>query len=179
MRFGARIARIDVEPQKLVPGQAGFAELAIELAGGREHGGIVLRPEPAEQVKYPGTIEIGHWASLLACNMHGPRRCSQRGPLSSNAVWSRSAVLDERAVAQLGDRLLELGLRVHHDRAVPGDGFLDRLAGDEQEAHAFVAGLHGNLVATVEHDERPVADALAHERLALRGVLFGEHAERF
>jgi hypothetical protein len=43
----------------------------------------------------------------------------------------RSAALDERSVAQLGDRLLQLRLRVHHDRSVPGHRLLDRFAGDQ------------------------------------------------
>src|ERR1700693_6117706 len=55
---------------------------------------------------------------------------------------------------------------------------LDRLAGDEQEADAFVARLHRHLVAAVEHDERAVADALAHQRLAGGRLLLGGHAER-
>jgi hypothetical protein len=36
--------------------------------------------------------------------------------------------LDERSAAQLADGLLQLGLGVHHDRAVPGDRLLERLA---------------------------------------------------
>ena len=46
---------------------------------------------------------------------------------------------DEAAVAQLGDGLLQLGLGVHHDRSIPGDRLLDRLARDQQEADALVA----------------------------------------
>ena len=42
---------------------------------------------------------------------------------------------------QFGDGAADLVLRVHHDRAVPGDRLLDRLAGDQQEADAFVARL--------------------------------------
>ena len=38
-------------------------------------------------------------------------------------------------------------LRVHHDRPVPGDRLLDRLARDQQEADALVAGLHDDFVA--------------------------------
>ena len=33
------------------------------------------------------------------------------------------------------------------------DRLLDRLAGDEQEPHALVAGLHGHFIAVVENDE--------------------------
>ena len=83
------------------------------------------------------------------------------------------------AVAQLAHRLLQLGLRVHHDRPVPGDRLLDRLAGHQQEADALLAGLHRDLVAAVEHDERAVAGLLAHERPRRPPVdSFGQHAER-
>jgi len=51
--------------------------------------------------------------------------------------------------------LAELLLRVHHDAAVPGDGFFEWLAGDEQEADAVVTGLHRDFVAAVEEHERP------------------------
>jgi hypothetical protein len=37
-------------------------------------------------------------------------------------------LLDERSVANLGECLLDLALGVHHDRAIPGNRLLDRLA---------------------------------------------------
>ena len=51
---------------------------------------------------------------------------------------------------------LQLGLGVHHDRAVPRDRLFERLAGDEQETDAFRTGLHDDLVAAVEEHERVV-----------------------
>src|SRR5215471_20763040 len=81
------------------------------------------------------------------------------GPRSErreHATPAASAVLDEGAVAQLGDGLLQLGLGVHHDRPVPGDGLLDRLARDQQETDALLARLHGDLVAAVEQHQRAV-----------------------
>ena len=39
--------------------------------------------------------------------------------------------------------------------AVPGDGFFEWLAGDEQEADAVVTGLHRDFVTAVEEHERP------------------------
>ena len=84
---------------------------------------------------------------------------------------------DKRTAAQLGERLLQFGLRVHHDRAVPGDRLLDRLARHEEEANAFVAGLHRHFVAAVEDDERPVAGLLADQDLVGAVGLLGEHAE--
>ena len=50
--------------------------------------------------------------------------CTPRAGLGAPLV---SARLDEGSVAQFGDRLLQLGLRVHDDRTVPGDRLLDRL----------------------------------------------------
>ncbi len=46
---------------------------------------------------------------------------------------------------KLLERLAQLLLRVHDDGPVPGDRLLQRLAGDQQEADAVVAGLHGRL----------------------------------
>ena len=39
-------------------------------------------------------------------------------------------------------------------------------------------GLHRDLVAAVEHHERPVAGLLAHQRLARGRLLLGQDAER-
>ena len=71
-------------------------------------------------------------------------------------------------VPQLADGLLQLGLRVHDDRSIPGDRLPDRLARDEQEADAFVAGLNRHLIAAVEENQRAIAGALADQRLACR-----------
>src|SRR6201996_9278431 len=85
---------------------------------------------------------------------------------------------DKRPLPELGEGLLQLGLRVHHDRAVPGDRLLDRLAGDEQEADALFAGLHRHFVAAIEQNERAIAGSFApHELIDAVGLL-GEHAER-
>src|SRR5262249_14158712 len=89
-----------------------------------------------------------------------------------------SPLLDERAVVQLAECLLQLGLRVHHDRSVPGDRLFDRLARYQQEADSFLAGLHRYLVAAVKYDERAVSGSLTQEDLAPVHGLFGEYAER-
>ncbi len=47
-------------------------------------------------------------------------------------------------------------LGVHDDGAVPGDGFGEGLAGDQQESDAVVAGLDGDFVALIEEDQRAV-----------------------
>src|SRR5262245_22498529 len=89
-----------------------------------------------------------------------------------------SALADERPIAQLGDRLLQLGLGVHHDRAIPSNRLLDRLARDQQEPDALVAGLDRDLVAAVEQHERAVAGALADQGLSALAFLLGQDAER-
>src|SRR6516165_6505328 len=65
-------------------------------------------------------------------------------------------LLQKRPLLQLLKRLLKLLLRVHHDRSVPGDRLLKRLARNQQEANPFVSGLNADLVATVEQDERAI-----------------------
>ena len=50
----------------------------------------------------------------------------------------------------------QLLLRVHHDWAVPGHWLLQRLSGDQQEADAIFAGLHGDFVAAVKQDQRAI-----------------------
>src|SRR3974377_430049 len=69
---------------------------------------------------------------------------------------------DEGAAAQLVHRLLEFGLRAHHDRPVPGDWLLDWFAGHEQEANNLRAGLPGSLVAGGDQAKGEVADTLPH-----------------
>ena len=66
----------------------------------------------------------------------------------------------ERPGPQLRVRLLKLLVRVHHDRAAPGDRLFERLAGDEQETDALIAGLHDDLVAAIEEYERAIADSV-------------------
>ena len=62
----------------------------------------------------------------------------------------------KRSLAKFLVGLLELGLRVHHDGAIPRDRFLQWLAGDQQKSDAFVPRLHGDVVTGVEQDERAV-----------------------
>ena len=75
---------------------------------------------------------------------------------SSRPILARRLGIEERPLAQFLERLAELLLRVHHDRAVPGDGLLERLSRDEKEPNPVVAGLHLDLVAAVEEHERAV-----------------------
>src|SRR4051794_16559919 len=83
---------------------------------------------------------------------------------------------DERPVAQLVERLLQLILRVHHDRTVPSDRLFDRPARDEQEADAIVARLDHHFVAAIEQNERSIAGRAIDRRTRDATVgLFGEH----
>jgi fluoroacetyl-CoA thioesterase len=102
---------------------------------------------------------------------------SQRVRPRQTTVVERST-LDERSVAQLGDRLLEFGLRVHHDRPVPRDRLLDRLAGDQQESDAVLASLDGDLVAAIEQHQGAVARPLPHQRFTILTRFFGQDTKR-
>src|SRR5579864_8123351 len=111
---------------------------------------------------------------------------SRRGKEFPNAPRAASALsrvghplLDERAGVQLVEGLLQLGLGVHDDRAVPGDRLADRLAGDQQKADAVVAGLHRRLVAGVEQNQRAVAGLLTRHSVGAAIGALGQHAERF
>src|SRR5690242_14915533 len=61
-----------------------------------------------------------------------------------------SRLLQESPLLQFIERGTEFALRIHDNRAVPGNRFLERFTGDEQEADAFLPGFHNHLVATVE-----------------------------
>src|SRR5713101_6478990 len=66
------------------------------------------------------------------------------------------AFFQEGAFLQFGEGLAELLLGVHDDGAVPGDGLFEGLAGDEEKADAFIAGLDDDFVAAIEEDERAI-----------------------
>src|SRR5262245_2073858 len=94
-------------------------------------------------------------------------------PLAKRAL----AVLDEGSVLELPQGLLQFGLAVHYNRAVPSDRLLQWLAGNEQKTHAFVAGLDNDLIAAVKLDEGAIARALAPHDLGAIDLLFGQHAK--
>ena len=63
----------------------------------------------------------------------GPERVDERLRVRGRRRLLRHLlVLDERARLQLGKRLPQFGLRVHHDWAVPGDRFFERTPRHEQ-----------------------------------------------
>src|SRR5471030_1589523 len=81
--------------------------------------------------------------------------------ITANRVVSPSALFDERAGAELRDRLPQLRLGVHHDRSIPGDRLLERFSRHEQEPDALAARLYHDLVSAVEQHERSVSRFVA------------------
>jgi hypothetical protein len=62
-------------------------------------------------------------------------------------------LLDKCAVLEIGHRMPQLLLRVHHDGAIPCDRLLNRLARYQQEPNALRSRLYRNLVAAVEQHQ--------------------------
>src|SRR5262249_40064230 len=93
-----------------------------------------------------------------------------------------SLVLEEGPPLQLVERQSQLGLRVHDNRPVPGDRFLQRLTGHEQKTDAGLAPFDDDFIATVEQDQRtivyfrrrsgvwPPADTFRRHCKRLRGI---------
>ena len=69
---------------------------------------------------------------------------------------------DEGAVVQIAEGLTQLGLGIHHDRAMPGHRLFDRRAGNQQEAQTFGTGLNGDLFAGAKTHQRTVARHVAN-----------------
>ena len=84
----------------------------------------------------------------------------------------------EGAVVQLGHRLPDFGLGVHHDGAVPGDGFLNGCARNQQKAQAIGAGGDADLVAGAKFDQRAVAGKIADVDLLAADLFFQQNAAR-
>src|SRR3990172_3750358 len=59
----------------------------------------------------------------------------------------RSAMLDKRSVVKSRQRLSQLRLCVHHDRPVPRDRLLNRLARHKQKTNPFIPGLHSDFIS--------------------------------
>src|SRR5438552_9735372 len=80
-------------------------------------------------------------------------------------------MLNESVILKFGNCLPELLLRVHHDRAVPSDGLLDRLARHQQESNPLVPCLHHDLVSAVEEYQRMIADVVHWPAIGFRDML--------
>jgi len=57
----------------------------------------------------------------------------------------------EGPVPKLGAGLPQLGVRVHHDRPIPGDAVPEERA--PWDANSLIPGLNRHLIATVEESE--------------------------
>ena len=55
-------------------------------------------------------------------------------------------------VAQITHGLSQLILRIHHKRAVPGHGCVDRCARYQQKSEAFFAGLNRDFISGSKPD---------------------------
>src|SRR5437899_3603563 len=80
-------------------------------------------------------------------------------------------MLNESVILKFGNCLPELLLRVHHDRAVPSDGLLDRLARHQQESNPLVPCLHHDLVSAVEEYQRMIPDVVHWPAIGFRDML--------
>lgn len=75
---------------------------------------------------------------------------------------SGSAMSDERPLSDLGERLLQLGLRIHHDRPAPCHGLFEGLTRDEEEPDARGSRVYGDFIAPIEQDQRMIACEIGH-----------------
>src|SRR5207253_9433579 len=80
-------------------------------------------------------------------------------------------MLNESVILKFGNRLPELFLRVHHDRAVPSDGLLDRPARHQQESNPLVPFLHHDPVSAVEEYQRMIADVVHRPTIGISYTL--------
>src|SRR5947207_11114271 len=91
-----------------------------------------------------------------------PLRISRRENCSWTAVRTKPlrcrSMLDERAVLELFDRLLNLLAAVHHDGTPPRNRLVERFPRNQEEPRRRVAGLHPDRVAIMEDDQVPVLD---------------------
>src|SRR4029079_11178525 len=81
------------------------------------------------------------------------RNVGRNSRLTTHPLHTQRIRLDERTRLELlvGDS--KLFLRVHHDRAVPRDRLVDRLARHQQKSHRLVSGGHGDKITVGEPHE--------------------------
>ena len=80
-------------------------------------------------------------------------------PASALPAYDSGAHPAEAPAVEVGDRLRDLGLRVHHERTVADDGLVDRLAAQDQQRRVAVR-LDRDVVALAveQHDLRFARD---------------------
>src|SRR5437660_2484157 len=86
-------------------------------------------------------------------------------------------LFQECPLLQFLERLPELLLGVHDDRAVPGHGLLERLSRDEEEPDSVVSGLYFELIAPIEENQRTIV-RLRRRRRVQPPDSFRRHGER-
>jgi hypothetical protein len=57
-------------------------------------------------------------------------------------------------MAEFEQRLLDLLLRVHHERTIPRNGLMQRFSGDQRKANRDLTCGHLHRIAVTQHDER-------------------------
>jgi len=85
--------------------------------------------------------------------------------------------VQERPALEFLERLPELLLRVHYDRAVPRDGLLQWLSRDQQEPDPFIPGLYRYFVTAVKEHQRAVG-SVDGRRSVRPPDPFGRYRER-
>src|SRR2546429_9222591 len=93
-----------------------------------------------------------------------PLRISRRENCSWTAVRTkplrRRSMLDERAVLELFDRLLDLPAAVHHNRTPPRNRLVERLSPHPEEPPPRGAGPHPDRIAIPGDDPGAVLDGV-------------------
>ena len=103
--------------------------------GHRRRISIPSRPPPPLRTRRRGTTP-----SAAPPATRRRRRGTSSSPNTRSAdhpAWRLLLRLDEGVALQLAERGLQLFLRVHDDRPLPGDRLADRLARHQQEAHGL------------------------------------------
>src|SRR5258705_10503730 len=68
---------------------------------------------------------------------------------------------DEGSVSQVGKRLFDLFVRVHHERTVSRDRLTERFGGNEQEPNRIDGGRSFDIVAFTKDDQLCLCNRLA------------------
>ncbi len=71
-------------------------------------------------------------------------------------LCASSRLLQEFSLLKFLERLLELLLRVHHNRSVPCHWLFQWFSRDQEESDSVFPGLHAYFVAAIKEDERAI-----------------------
>src|SRR5262245_36523619 len=115
------------------------------------------------RIEYPPfgqPTNVGRWGKFPRAQPDGPR-----------------SALNESSLTQLGDCLLQFGLGIHYNWSVPGDWFLDRFSGYQQETNAVLARLYVDLVAGIEQHQRTVPGLFPYQDFVAICLFLAQHAD--